>query len=57
MKGNKLIYAVLKALLAMCCMFVIGYLGYHYPDSMIWVVCIGAFSAFSWYFYRKDFEE
>ncbi|MFI5153495.1 MAG: hypothetical protein ACHQET_09190 [Chitinophagales bacterium] len=57
MKKGNLLLAVFKALLAMGCMFVIGYLGYHYPDSMIWVVCIGVFSAFSWYFYRKDHED
>jgi len=57
MKENKLVYAVLKSLVCMAIMFVIGYLGYHYPDVMIWVICIGVFSAFSWYFYKKDRED
>jgi hypothetical protein len=57
MKSNKLIIAILKALLGMACMFLIGYFGYHYPDAMIWVIAIAIFCAFSWYFYAKANEE
>jgi hypothetical protein len=56
MKGNKLFFAIFKSLLCVACIFLIGFLGYHYPDVMIWVICIGAFCAFSWYFYKKDDE-
>lgn len=57
MKGNKLFLAIFKSLLATICLFVIGYLGYHYPDAMIWVICGAVFSAFCWYFYTKGDED
>jgi len=57
MKGNKLFLAIFKSLLATICLFVIGYLGYHYPDAMIWVICVAVFSAFCWYFYTKGDED
>lgn len=54
MKGNKLFFAIFKSLGCVTCMFLIGFLGYHYPDAMIWLICIAVFCAFSWFFYTKD---
>jgi purine-cytosine permease-like protein len=57
MKGNKLLPAIFKSLLCMACMFVIGFLGYHYPDIMMVVISVAIFCAFSWYFYAKSNED
>lgn len=56
MKG-RLFVAILKSLTAMAGLFAIGYLGYHYPDSMIYVISIGTCCAFSWFFYIKEKDE
>ena len=56
MKGNKLFSAIFKSLLCVGCIFLLGFLGYHYPDVMIWLICFAVFSAFAWYFYVKDNE-
>lgn len=37
--------------------FLIGYLGYHFPDAMIWVVTAAIFSALFYYYYAKEGEE
>jgi len=57
MKPNKLFVAILKSLLVMAAVFLIGFFGYHYPDSMIVIIAIAIFCVFSWYFYTKDQEE
>jgi len=57
MKQGRLFFAVFKALISMAGIFLIGYLGYHYPDAMIWVVAAAVLCAFSYYFYTKDFED
>jgi hypothetical protein len=57
MKKNRLIIAILKTILSMFVMFVIGYLGYHYPDAMVWVIVAAVFCAFSYYFYSKEQED
>jgi hypothetical protein len=57
MKANRLILAGIKAILCMALIFVLGYLGYHNPDSMVWVVAGAIFCAFSWYFYSRGQED
>ena len=57
MKANKLLLAVIKAIISMAGIFLIGYLGYHYPDAMMWVVTAAILCAFSYYFYSKDLED
>ncbi|HEY4966881.1 MAG TPA: hypothetical protein VII28_10795 [Puia sp.] len=57
MKSTKLFIAVLKAILCMGGIFLIGYLGYHFPDSMMWMVATAVLCAFSYYFYSKDKDE
>jgi nucleoside permease NupC len=57
MKQNRLFFAVFKALISMAGIFLIGYLGYHYPDAMIWLVTAAILCAFSYYFYTKDLED
>jgi len=37
--------------------FLLGYLGYHYPDAMVWVVTGAIFCALFYYFYSKNLEE
>jgi len=53
MKANKLLFAIFKSLICMAFMFLIGFIGYHYPDVMIWLISIAIFFVFSWYFYTK----
>jgi hypothetical protein len=57
MKTNRLFFAVFKALISMTGIFVIGYLGYHYPDAMIVVISVAILCAFSYYFYSKGIED
>jgi quinol-cytochrome oxidoreductase complex cytochrome b subunit len=57
MKANKLVLAIFKAILCMVAIFVMGYLGYHYPDAMIWVITAAILCAFSRYFYTKGQED
>jgi hypothetical protein len=57
MKANRLFVAVLKAILSMGGIFLIGYLGYHFPDSMMWMVATAILCAFSYYFYSREKEE
>jgi hypothetical protein len=57
MKANKVILAGIKAILCMGLIFLLGYLGYHNPDAMVWVVAAAIFLAFSYYFYSKGLEE
>jgi len=57
MKSNRLIFAIFKALISMAGIFTIGYLGYHYPDAMIWVVAAAILCAFTYYFYSKGLED
>ena len=57
MKANKLLSAILKALLVIACIFLFGYFGYHFPDAMIVVIAIAIFCVFSWYFYTKGQDE
>ncbi|HTS46195.1 MAG TPA: hypothetical protein VMH01_17485 [Puia sp.] len=54
MKGNRLVTAIFKSLLCMAGIFLIGFLGYHYPDAMIVVVAVGVGCAFTWYFYIRQ---
>jgi hypothetical protein len=57
MKRNKLIPAIFKSLLSMAGVFCLGYLGYHYPDAMVWVVTGAIFCALFYYFYSKNVED
>lgn len=57
MKKNKLFIAILKALLSMAGIFLLGYLGYHNPDAMVWVVAAAILCAFSYYFYTNTESE
>ena len=57
MKQNNLFTAIFKSLLSMAGVFVLGFLGYHYPDAMVWVVTAALFCALFYYFYRKDNED
>ncbi|MEJ0083325.1 MAG: hypothetical protein WDM78_20775 [Puia sp.] len=43
MKANKLIFAGIKAILCMGLIFLLGFLGYHNPDAMVWVVAAAIF--------------
>jgi hypothetical protein len=57
MKTGRLFIAVIKAIVCMAGIFLIGYLGYHFPDAMIWMVTAAVLSAFSYYFYSRDKDE
>jgi hypothetical protein len=57
MKANKLFFASCKAIISMTIIFFLGYLGYHYPDAMVWVVAAAIFCALAYYFYTKGLEE
>jgi len=57
MNTNRLFKAIVKALLSMAGIFLLGYLGYHNPDAMVWVVAAAILCAFSYYFYAKADEE
>jgi hypothetical protein len=57
MGTNKLLLAIFKALLSMAGVFLIGYLGYHYPDAMVWVITAAIFCAFARYYYTKNLED
>ena len=57
MKANRLFFAVFKAIISMAGIFLIGYLGYHYPDAMIGVITAAVLCAFSYYFYTKADED
>ncbi len=57
MKATKLISAGIKAILCMGLIFLLGFLGYHNPDAMVWVVAAAIFLAFVYYFYSKGLEE
>jgi hypothetical protein len=57
MKAGRLISAGIKAILCMGLIFLLGFLGYHNPDAMVWVVAIAIFCALAWYFYSKGLEE
>jgi uncharacterized membrane protein YfcA len=57
MPANRVAPAVVKTLGSMAGIFMIGYLGYHFPDAMIWVVTAAIFCALFYYFYSKEKEE
>jgi len=57
MNTNRLFKAIVKALLSMAGIFFLGYIGYHNPDAMVWVVAGAILCAFSYYFYSKAEEE
>jgi hypothetical protein len=57
MKANKLLLAIIKSLLVMAGIFLIGYFGYHYPDTIIVAIAVTIFLVFAWYFYTKGQEE
>jgi uncharacterized membrane protein YfcA len=57
MKQNKLLPAIFKSLFSMAGVFLLGFLGYHYPDAMVWVVTGAIFCALFYYFYSKDNED
>jgi hypothetical protein len=57
MKGNKLLPAIFKTIGSMAGIFLLGYLGYHNPDAMVWVVTGAIFCALFYYFYSKSEEE
>jgi hypothetical protein len=57
MKANRLIFAGIKAILCMALIFLLGYLGYHNPDSMVFVIAAAIFCALAYYFYSKNLEE
>jgi uncharacterized BrkB/YihY/UPF0761 family membrane protein len=57
MKTNRIIFAGIKALLCMGLIFLLGFLGYHNPDAMVWVIAGAIFCALAWYFYSKGIEE
>jgi len=57
METNKLLPAILKSLGSMGGIFLLGYLGYHNPDAMVWVITAAIFGALFYYFYSKSTEE
>jgi hypothetical protein len=57
MQTKKLFSAVFKTLGSMAGIFFIGYVGYHNPDAMVWVVTAAIFCALFYYFYSKSGEE
>jgi hypothetical protein len=57
MKTNKILLAVFKTLGSMAAIFLLGYLGYHNPDAMVWVVTGAIFCALFYYFYSKNIED
>ena len=57
MKENRLFFAIFKSLVSMAGIFLIGYLGYHYPDAMVWVITAAIFCAFARYFYTKGLDD
>jgi uncharacterized membrane protein YfcA len=57
MKTGRLFVAIIKAIASMAGIFVIGYLGYHFPDAMIYMVTAAVLCAFSYYFYSKENKE
>jgi hypothetical protein len=57
MKAGRLIFAGIKAVLCMALIFLLGFLGYHNPDAMVWVIAAAIFCALAWYFYSKGLEE
>jgi hypothetical protein len=57
MEPNKLLPALLKSLLSMATVFLLGYLGYHFPDAMVWVVTAAIFCALFYYFYSKNTDD
>jgi hypothetical protein len=57
MKGNRLLLAIVKALISMAAVFLLGFLGYHNPDAMVWVITAAIFCALFYYFYSKNLED
>ena len=57
MNTSRLFVAVIKAIVCMGGIFLIGYLGYHFPDAMMWMVAAAVLCAFSYYFYSKNVDE
>jgi hypothetical protein len=57
MKANKFLLAIFKSLGSMAGIFLLGYLGYHNPDAMVWVVTAAIFCALFYYFYSKGIED
>jgi uncharacterized membrane protein YfcA len=57
MQKNKLLLAILKSLGSMAGVFLLGYLGYHNPDAMVWVIAGAIFLALFYYFYSKEKED
>lgn len=57
MHPNKLFLAIFKTLGSMAIMFTIGFLGYHNPDAMVWVIIAAIFCALFYYFYAKEKED
>jgi hypothetical protein len=57
MQASKLLKAVFKTLGSMAVIFFIGYLGYHNPDAMVWVVAGAIFCALFYYFYSKSSDD
>ena len=57
MRTNKLLLAIIKTLGSMAGIFLIGYLGYHNPDAMVWVVTGAIFCALFYYYYAKEKED
>jgi uncharacterized membrane protein YfcA len=52
-----LLLAILKSLGSMAGVFLLGYLGYHNPDAMVWVIAGAIFLALFYYFYSKEKED
>jgi hypothetical protein len=57
MKANKLFVAIMKALVSMAAIFFLGYLGYHNPDAMVWLIAGAILCAFSYFFYTRGEED
>ncbi len=57
MKAGRLFVAIIKAIVSMAGIFLIGYLGYHFPDAMMWMIATAVLCAFSYYFYSREKEE
>jgi hypothetical protein len=57
MRTSKLLLAIFKTLGSMAGIFLIGFLGYHNPDAMVWVVTGAIFCALFYYFYAKEKED
>jgi len=57
MKKTNIFLAAMKSLGSMAGVFVLGYMGYHYPDAMVWLIATAIFFTLFYYFRAKDNED